>query len=156
MIKFPVGESGQTLAFTDSVLDHISSYRQTGWLDREAGGQLFARILDNEIIIEMATGPRSKDRRTRHSYVPHRKSEQAEIDEYHTKGLHYVGDWHTHPEPIAKPSPRDDANMRDCFTKSKHQLNAFVMAIAGQAELSKSLHVSLHDGAARYNLQPAQ
>jgi len=42
--------------------------------------------------------------------------------------------------------------MIDCFTKSKHALNAFVLVIVGQLEFPSALNVSLHDGLGCYTL----
>ena len=150
MIEYAIGTSDQVLVFTDSVLDHFKRYRQTRCWHREAGGQLFAKLYSERIIIEEATGPRRTDRRTRTSYIPDRIAEQAEIDQRYPRNLHYIGDWHTHPEAIPRPSPTDIASMIDCFKKSKHTLNAFILVIIGQLALPAALHVSLHDGQSWY------
>lgn len=146
MIEYPIGTSAQVLRFTDPVLRHFEHHRQVRFWQRESGGQLFARLRPDLILVEEATGPRSTDRRTRTSYVPDRAVEQREIDERHVHGLHYIGDWHTHPERVPRPSPRDLASMVDCFTKSKHALHAFVLVVIGKLDLPTSIHVSLHDG----------
>jgi integrative and conjugative element protein (TIGR02256 family) len=93
-----------------------------------------------------ATGPRHSDKRGRYSYVPDRQAEQKEIVERHKRGLHFVGDWHTHPEASPKPSPADIASITHSFKKSVHSLNAFVLVIVGLDEGAKGIHVSLHDG----------
>jgi integrative and conjugative element protein (TIGR02256 family) len=145
VIDIPLGSSGQTLVVADSVLQHFRKYRQTRLWHREAGGQLFAIVSPFELYICEATGPRPTDKRTRYGYKPDRKAEQVEIKERHTRTLQYVGDWHTHPEPIPHPSGTDYSSMSDCFTKSKHALNAFLLAIVGNSMFPKSLHLSLHD-----------
>lgn len=77
--------------------------------------------------------------------LPDRKSEQREIDRWHSKGFHYVGDWHTHPESVPSPSGRDSESIRDCFVKSKHHLLGFLLIIVGTAPLPEGLYVSLND-----------
>jgi integrative and conjugative element protein (TIGR02256 family) len=67
-----------------------------------------------------------------------------EIKSCFSDGLHFVGDWHTHPEGEPTPSSVDIKSMEDCFKKSSHQLEAFMMVIVGQAKFPKGLWVSLH------------
>lgn len=154
MIEYPLGSSGQVIVLTDGVLARLSASRQMQRSRAEAGGQLFARFDNARIVIEEATGPRSTDRRTRTTYVPDRAAEQREIAERHARGLHYVGDWHTHPDPVPEPSPRDLASIAECVTKSTHALNGFLLVIVGQADAPAGLHVSVHDGAALHRLLP--
>jgi hypothetical protein len=83
------------------------------------------------------------DRRSRYSYRPNPAAEQREIYDMHAVGLHYVGDWHTHPEPVAQSSGIDNFNMTDCVAKSQHELPSFLMVIVGTSHLPDCLHVSL-------------
>lgn len=146
MIAFPIGASGQRLSFSQTVLAHFDRHRQTRRWQREAGGQLFARFALPEIQVEEATGPRRSDWRTRYSYHPNRRAERREIVARHADGLHFIGDWHTHPEPIPAPSPQDIRSMRDLVTKSEHVLNAFVLVIVGRDPFPCGLSVSLFNG----------
>lgn len=143
---FPIGTSGETIEFHDAVISHLLKHRQTRWWHREAGGLLFARFTGSTIRVEEATGPRKSDFRTPYSYWPDRKAEQGEIDERYKVGLHYVGDWHSHPEQFPEPSGRDAQTMTSRVRRSKHQLNGILFAIIGQASLPSGLTVVLHDG----------
>jgi integrative and conjugative element protein (TIGR02256 family) len=156
MIEYPIGTSGQTVVFSERVVSHFNKCRQTRFWHREAGGQLFARLSPGFIVISICTGPRSTDRRTRTSYIPDRRAEQIEIEEQHVRGLHYVGDWHTHPHIAPQPSARDVASIRDCFVKSRHSLNGFLLAIVGQRCVTSALHVSIHDASYSYTLDRAR
>lgn len=121
----------------------------------EAGGQLFAQLSSHEVRIEQATGPRQTDSRSRTAYVPDRIAEQIEIDYWHRKGLHYVGDWHTHPELIPQPSEDDIKSIRDSFSKSQHSLHGFLLVIVGTAKVPSGLYVSLNDANIGIVLEPA-
>jgi integrative and conjugative element protein (TIGR02256 family) len=145
MLEYPIGSSGQVLVLPEEVVRKFRRYRQKRWYQREAGGQLFARLSLSRIVIEEATGPRRTDRRTRTSYVPDRAAEQREIDGRHAEGLHFVGDWHTHPEELPRPSGLDVASISESVRKSSHALNGFLLVIVGQAEPPKGLLVSVHD-----------
>lgn len=146
MLEYPIGSSGQVLVLPDDVVRKFRRYRQKRWYQREAGGQLFARLSQSRIVIEEATGPRRTDRRSRTSYVPDRAAEQREIDSRHAEGLHYVGDWHTHPEALPRLSCLDIASISESVRKSTHSLNGFLLVIVGQAEPPSGLLVSVHDG----------
>ena len=152
VIVYPIGTSGQQITIVDSVVEHVRRHRQRRWYHREAGGQLFARIEGDRLLVVEATGPRRSDRRSRASYFPDRQAEQIEIAERHPKGLQFVGDWHTHPDTRPQPSGRDLASMAECFSKSAHSLNGFLLVIVGTADPPDGIHVSLHDGKSHYVL----
>ena len=154
VIAYPIGTSGQALIFSAEVVGCFKRHQQLRWWQREAGGQLFARFEESGIHIVESTGPRRTDWRSRTSYKPDRVAEQLEIDERFRNGLHFVGDWHTHPEDLPRPSPIDLTSTADGFHRSRHGLNAFVMAIVGRAVLPAGLYVSLHDGADLHTLRP--
>ena len=145
LLILPVTSSGQTLLLADHVLDYLSRYRQTRKSLSEAGA-VFATITGTEILVSDITGPRKSDKRFRFLYIPDRNLEQEEINNRFASGLHYVGDWHTHPEPAAKPSRQDLQSMCECVRRSTHQLNAFLLVIVGSAIGPQGLHVSLHTG----------
>ena len=121
-------------------------YQQIESFSAEAGGQLFARFSDAEIRVERATGPRISDRRSRFGYVPDRRREQEEIDALHGRGLHFIGDWHTHPEPRPRPSTSDIRSIQQAVRESTHHLNGFILLIAGTDRFPAGLFVSLYFG----------
>ena len=144
-IEFEIGQSQQRLTISCSVSKHFKRHQQTRKSALEAGGQLFARLSLEEVVIEKATGPRESDFRARTLYVPDRFAEQREIDFWHKERLHYVGDWHTHPEERPQPSGSDRDSVRESFVRSKHSLKGFLLVIVGTGELSSSLYVSLNN-----------
>ncbi len=64
----------------------------------------------------------------------------------HERNLHYLGDWHTHPEPVPVPSKRDLKSINECARKSTHGLSGFILIVVGTAPSPQGLHVSLHSG----------
>jgi integrative and conjugative element protein (TIGR02256 family) len=153
---YPIGASGQVLLFHPEVIARFKRHQQLRWWQCEAGGQLFARFRDTTIEVVEATGPRRSDRRSRYNYEPDRRAEQREIDQRFALGLHFIGDWHTHPEDYPRPSGVDLRSTAEGFRKSKHQLRAFVLVIAGRAKFPAGLYVSLHDDHAHQVLAPAE
>jgi integrative and conjugative element protein (TIGR02256 family) len=143
VIEYPLSRPVDVLILADPVLEHFVQHRQR-FYQREAGGQLFSRLCEGQLLIERATGPRRSDRRTRFSFVPDRPEEQVEILALHEQGLHYVGDWHTHPQRAPRPSAEDLRSIGDCFRRSQHKLDAFVLIIVGQLDPPAGLHVSVN------------
>ena len=101
--------------FTSAAWRTMQRFAQNWPWNKEAGGQLFGTISDFRISIEDATPPRRDDVRTRASFVIDSRAAQHEIDERTNRGLVYFGDWHTHPEPEAKPSNEDLKNAARLF-----------------------------------------
>jgi integrative and conjugative element protein (TIGR02256 family) len=155
MIVFPIATSGQRLFFSPAVLEHFERHQQLRWWQREAGGQLFVRLALPDILVEEATGPRPSDWRTRYTYRPNRRAEQREIASRYTRGLHFIGDWHTHPDAVPTPSARDIESMQELVTRSEHAFNGFVLAIVGTEQLPKGLCATLFDGVTALSLAAA-
>ena len=121
----------------------ISNYaRETRKLADSSSDEFQAKT----ITIEEATGPRRSDIRSRYSYIPDRKAEQREINERFPSGLHFIGDWHTHPEQIPHLSGTDLDNMRECVKKSRHAVSGFLLIVVGTDPQPSGLHASLHNG----------
>ncbi len=152
MIGYRIGLSGQLLVFETGVLERFYQFRQTRFWHREAGGQLFARFETGVVRVIEATGPRPTDRRSRISYIPDRRAEQAEIDIRFLDGAHFIGDWHTHPEDRPNPSIADLRSTADGVRKSRHELNAFVIVIVGRTSFPEALYVAVHDGSTSHVL----
>lgn len=119
----------------------FSRYQQHGGSGLEAGGQLFAQIDGCSTHIVLATDPSPKDKRWWNLFVRHQPSERQDIAIYYQHGLHYVGDWHTHPEPIPHYSGTDITSARKCFIASTHQLRYLLMLIVGYGPLPGSCRI---------------
>lgn len=137
---------GPFVLITDEAIASMIRHRQKSLNDKEAGGQLFAKFEgDNAIIVE-ATEPKPFDKRSRYGFIPSQWLQRQEIKSKYKQGKHFVGDWHTHPQPLPSPSGDDKESMIDCFRKSRHELKAFLMVIVGSAEPPENLYVCLVDG----------
>jgi integrative and conjugative element protein (TIGR02256 family) len=134
------------------VYDHIFSYRQTSVKSQEAGGQLFAVIDGASIILKLATGPHQKDIRTLFGFLPNRENEQKIINKQYSKGLHYVGDWHTHYEENPSPSFEDLNSMQESFLLSKHDLNWLILIIIGKTK-KNNFYIAVINNSDVFNLR---
>ncbi len=92
------------------------------------------------------------DERWRMLFVPNRILQRRLIKKYFKIGRHFVGEWHTHPEPNPTPSGLDLKSMSEAFLKSQHELNYFIMAIIGNKPDVLNIWVSAHNGLSHYRL----
>lgn len=135
----------QKVILCESVVRHVRLHRQTRVADPESGGQLFAKVTATEILITRATGPYKEDRVSRYRLTLNRWRQKADIRKLFRAGLHFVGEWHTHPEPFPSPSSIDLENIQECFVKSRHELSSFLMLIVGTDESEQGLWFSQHN-----------
>lgn len=147
MMTFGFPGLRERVVLADEVLEHLSEFRQTLGRD-EAGGQLFAKFDDDSVIrVVRATGPSRRDRRGRFWFVPNRWREQAEINRMYREELHFVGDWHTHPQGAPEPSQKDIDSILDCYRKSRKGIRGFLLVIVGLDPFPTGLYVGMTDGA---------
>ena len=144
--------TGRTITISDDCLDALYARRQIGARVAERGGQLFARVESGDMEIVTATDVEGS--RKRFSFRPSRRAEQQQIDSLFGAGLHYVGDWHTHPEDIPTPSELDADKIGDLFTKSSHQLNWLVLVIVGRVPFPEGIYVGFADQTGISKAQP--
>lgn len=142
-LRYVLVPGGASVVITDQAIRTMKRFRQTGSMQKEAGGQLFGHFDGLRTIVVEATPPKLLDRRGRAIFRPNRWLQHREIRDRYARGLHFIGDWHTHPEKIPHPSNADLHNMAECFERSVHELHAFVMIIVGTALPPEGLHVSL-------------
>jgi hypothetical protein len=62
------------------------------------------------------------------------------------KGLHFVGDWHIHPEKYPSPINKDINYINNHFHLSCRKSWAFVIEIIGMEPEPQGLHVALFKG----------
>jgi integrative and conjugative element protein (TIGR02256 family) len=113
---------------------------------------LFAEFAFPLIQVVEVSVPHATDKRWRTLFIPNRVQQRKLIKQCFKNGRHFVGEWHTHPEPKPTPSGLDLKSMSDAFVKSRHELNYFIMVIVGNKEETLELWVSAHDGAGHYRL----
>jgi integrative and conjugative element protein (TIGR02256 family) len=156
MITYLLPDDKDLLIFDDLVVGHFSRNRQLHQRVPEVGGQLFAEFSGEAVMIKRATGPRPQDSKGRYFFSPDRRLERQEIALNFDNGLHYVGDWHTHPQDRPTPSPLDISSMKDCFLKSRHALSGFILVVVGRLPAPEGLSVTLHAGHGYKTLRPKE
>ena len=122
---------GLRYSLAPKAFEVLVKHQQLSLRDPEAGGPLFSSSPGRQCTIDVASGPFARDCRTRHGYIPHRPSVQADILQKHGSGLHFIGTWHTHPSPHPSASPSDVRSILNLYSESDHDLAAFIMLIVG-------------------------
>lgn len=154
MIVYAVPGGVERVLLGDAVLEQFRHFRQVHAERPEAGGQLFARIEKPDVLVTHASGPKTRDRRSRVSFCPNRRIEQQEITAMYRDGLHYVGDWHTHPERRPNASATDLRSIGEIVRRSRHGFGGFLLVVVGTLEPPDGLSVYLHDGSRPHGLRP--
>jgi integrative and conjugative element protein (TIGR02256 family) len=144
--SFRFNKESQRVEISQPVLDLFAQHQQHSPAANEAGGLLFADVTHSAIRVLSATAPSGADQRGRFFFRPNRRRAKSEIKRRFEEGLHFVGEWHTHPERCPSPSKVDLDSMSEAFMKSKHKLDYFIMIIVGNDHVDMKLSVSLHDG----------
>lgn len=126
--------AGQLFEVHRKVLETMWSFAQLRLDDTEAGGILVGHERQQgNLVLDRLTTPQSGDRRTRTRF--HRSSEQHQellnqmwLASGQTRA--YVGEWHTHPEPIPTPSSVDQRSWRKHLKQAEardHGLNFIIV-----------------------------
>ena len=122
-----------------SVVETLLQWRQLG-SSPEAGGVLLGFRRSAHLHVAGCTTPQSKDRRSRFFFYRRDNGHQKEATRFWnaTGGTgYYLGEWHTHPEDVPKPSPVDSGEWQRL---SRSKLGPEVLfIIVGR----KELHVQL-------------
>lgn len=129
------------IKFSDSVIEKIQSYQQHKKEDLEAGGVLVGRFIlkSKNIVIDSVSVPMIGDKRTRFSFQRRAKMHQNTIDQEWNKAggtSHYLGEWHTHPEPYPEPSAKDISNWATHLKRDIFSSRFLYFVIVGTREIS--------------------
>lgn len=125
----------QVLTLSDEVMQHVLAHRQFSASATEAGGQLFGTVDGDDVVVSLATGPYSSDERSRYKYRSNPRAAADCIKLQESKGLAYLGEWHTHAERCAKPSYEDIATMSGLSKKSTLSAGAAMLLIVGTSPM---------------------
>lgn len=141
---YKIPNSEQYIKISEKVVNKLNKFKQ---LDNqnETGGLLFAEFKLPDIYITDISLPYKKDIRKPFLFIPNKKHQKKMIKIKYKKGLHFVGEWHTHKQKLPKPSKLDINSMLDSFSKSNHELNYFIMLILGNSTDFNNSWISIHN-----------
>lgn len=124
----------------------LESHVQRGWLKHEAVGQLYARDLTSKVVVVEVVTKLPAQWSAFSSVGFDMRAVEAERKRFFEQGLHCLGFWHTHPEPIPHPSGTDLQMAADHANASKRLFTGLLFLIVGKAPFPQGLGVWFHDG----------
>jgi integrative and conjugative element protein (TIGR02256 family) len=135
-----LGKEGSVVKIDTSPLAIMKKYRQLEENDKEAGGLLLGRMIENsnDIIVDEISELGPNDRRSRFSFF-RSKSIQKIVNMRWFKSRrtqNYLGEWHTHPEPYPSPSAQDLRDWRNILNKGVFEQEFLIFVIVGQVTIS--------------------
>lgn len=127
---------GGKVGISQAALTCILNYIQDGPEKAEAGGVLLGRhILDSEdVVIDLVTVPMPGDCRSRYCFRRSQRPHQKAIDRAWRKShgtCAYLGEWHTHPESVPRPSGVDCREWRRKLEEDIYPGDTLFFVIAG-------------------------
>lgn len=132
---------GTTLVLGEDALVTMLRYRQSRRRSTEAGGVLLGRHLLEvpHIVVDEVTVPTRGDWRLFTFFRRGRAAHQRVIDERWSTSrgtCQYLGEWHTHPEPIPHASSVDIADWRRRLRADVFDGDSLIFLIVGTEAIS--------------------
>ena len=123
---------GRRVTVSEEVVRVWHAHRQTEATAAESFGVLMGTtsVDRREIWIEAVTTPLRRDRRSRYSFAlrdaGHQRAACRMFAASDGRAI-YLGTWHTHPEPVPKPSDIDRNDWVTCLRANRGRPLAFVL-----------------------------
>jgi integrative and conjugative element protein (TIGR02256 family) len=108
-------ESDQLLVIMPDVVETLLRHRQVAQASKEAAGVLIGERRGPHLVIRRISEPGPGDKRSTHSVDRCGSHHQVAVDKAFEQSdgtLHYLGEWHTHPEDFPSPSSLDRSSWR--------------------------------------------
>ena len=123
---------GRRVTVNDEVTNIWHGHRQTVATATESFGVLMGTtsVDRRKIWIEAVTTPMPRDRLSRFSFALRDPGHQRAVCQRFASSegrAIYLGTWHTHPEPVPKPSFTDRSDWTACLKANRGRPLAFVL-----------------------------
>lgn len=124
----------------DQALYVLTSFIQSLPEATEAGGVLLGRFIlnGNDIVVDDVTPPHNKDKRYRNRFIRNQQTHQEEIVKRWKESngtCNYLGEWHTHPEPVPRPSNLDLRDWKRILKQARVDSESLFFVIVGTEQL---------------------
>ncbi len=146
-LTYRLAGASWSLVLEASVVSFLMGQAQRGFTSRERIGQLYSRDLSGpRVVVDAAT--QLDPRQSSYARVTFDAQQMAaERMTQFERGLHFVGLWHTHPEPDPVPSELDRRLAEDHAGAASDMLAGIVFMIVGNLRSSRSLRVWVQESA---------
>ena len=153
-LVFRVPTAAWSIAFAGTALMELAKHVQRGSWSKESVGQLYSRDLTTDVIdVEFVT--KLPARWATFSGVRFDPAKAAaERKRMFADGLHFVGFWHSHPEPVPQPSAEDHHMAADHEDAAKPVLSGLIFVVLDTEPPPAGLGVWVHDGSNAWQAQP--
>lgn len=94
---------------------------------------------DGCVEINKVTGPYSTDRRRRTALRLDHTRCRADIAVHYEQGLHFVGYWHTHPEPDPKLSGIDERALTRNLRSGGLEIERMIAVVVGNGRSDRAI-----------------
>lgn len=144
-LSFRLPDAAWALEFSIEVQRTLGASAQLQRGSRESVGQIFTRCLASErVLVEVATVLKptlAMRMKVRFDTAAALAERQAMFD----RGLHCIGLWHTHPEPVPEPSSEDRSLALDYARAAMPQVSGVVFVIVGTLPMPAGVRVWVAD-----------
>tara|TARA_R110002073_G_scaffold50729_1_gene133980 strand:+ start:290 stop:802 length:513 start_codon:yes stop_codon:yes gene_type:complete len=133
-LKLKSADGSLQVIVEDNCLQHWDKHRQRRFWQPEVGGLLFAPSVgsvDGCVCITTITGPHSSDRGKRYSLLLDHERCLSDIELQFSRGLHFVGYWHTHPERAPALSGVDLKAFHEILKSGGVLVERFIAVVVG-------------------------
>jgi len=124
----------QPIDIPESTVQFLRGYRQSA-IALETGGALAGFLRKDDIwVISHPMAPSPRNRAGRFWVKRHRGDAQKFVEGVfrETDGIvNYIGEWHTHPEPVLTPSGKDRKMIADLLRTSRLEIRFLIGVIVG-------------------------
>lgn len=125
---------------------YLAGQAQRHWWSKESVGQLYTKDMTGDVLrVDVVTKLHAKW--ASHTGV---RLDVAKVNDERAllfkRGLHCLGFWHSHPEPVPTPSPEDIAMAADHAKSSLNVFAGILFVIVGTADAPSGFGVWIHDG----------
>ena len=127
------GKDESLVVISIGVANVLISYRQLSDSSSESAGVLIGERRGVHIVIKTVSEPSPWDIRSRFRVDRVSKHHQKAVDNAFKKSdgeWHYLGEWHTHPEDVPKPSMIDYSS----WNKNLKSLDSLILIIVGRTD----------------------
>lgn len=123
--------------FTKEVTNIFEKYKQVKFTQHESGGILLGKVYDEVIVVDQVSEPSPDDQSGRFYFDRNILKAQhivKKVWEESNGERIYLGEWHTHPEDVPRPSSDDKKLLKNMVEDTQMEIDFLFMAIIGRKQ----------------------